>query len=158
MTLLSRLGISHAVLAATLALALGLLMVSHGRIYGLMGDVRERELASLDQEEAVYRAAWAVELAARQGATACEHGMPTADPVRALATAMTRLRGLPIASTSSLRPVATRYLAFAGRVVAAPDPCAVLRGTTARQERLALDEEATEAWISRSYELHRAIH
>jgi two-component system sensor histidine kinase GlrK len=168
MTLRAQLAISHTVLACTLAVALALVMVSHGRIYRLLGDVRERELAVLDEEETLYRAAWQVELAARQAGAACERGDDSAAPMRLLEAVTERLGGvlgehLPGRfgdgkhGSGQLWVVASGYRDFARRILSASDRCVALRAPATAHERTKLDEEMTEAWIVRSYELHHAI-
>jgi two-component system sensor histidine kinase GlrK len=160
MTLRAQLAISHTVLACTLALALALLMASHGRIYRLMGEVRERELMVLDEEEALYRAAWQVELTVRQEGAACQRGeAPNVSGEAELAALGDRL-GERLGGghrPGRLWAVASCYRDFARRIAAAPDRCAALLATATEQQRMKLDEDMTEAWIVRSYELHHAI-
>lgn len=155
--LVVRIAISHAVLAAMLAVALLLLLTSHRRIYSLMDDVRQRELAMLDQEEDLYRAFWGIDLAAHQATRSCELGGQGDEADRLLARSRAELDRVaaPLASPR-LRQVADRYAAFAARVLSG-DSCQVLRSLgTAHKMRL-LHEEATAAWMARSFELHRAI-
>jgi two-component system sensor histidine kinase GlrK len=152
---------SHTVLALILAGALGLALAALGEIHGLMGAVREQQLGALSETEELHRAGWAIEVAARHAIEACERGAADTEvaatieaPLHALRDTMRRFG--PRADRRVLAAVA-RYERFAAAVVAR-DTCAALRSPDTRRERLRLDEDLTDVWIDRLFELHHAIY
>ncbi len=159
MRLATRLLGSHTALAGVLLLALAVTVVSLARMTSWITEVRDREFETLGDEEEVYRAAWAIEVAARHGITACENRQPE------VAMALQRLaRGalderlarqrIPLPRRLQL-PVAG-YRDFA-RGLTEENLCARLLDPASRIRRTALDEELTDAWIERVRELHRVI-
>ena len=160
MRLVSRLILSHVALAGLLVAALVVMLVTLGDIHRQVREVRERDLETIDEEEEVHRAAWAIEVAARHGSDACEHGTTNA-LVRAtfLAPRQTleeKIRTKGPSASRAIRESAQRYLALADDFLGV-DTCTRLRAPEPRKERLRLDETMTDAWIARLYELHRAL-
>lgn len=158
--LLTRLASSHAALAVLLSIALAVAVFTFFDFVRQVRAVREADLATIDEEEAVYRAAWAIEVAARHGASAC-------DAAEGEGAVGARLAGVESQLSESLRlyghiasprlvATARKYEALA-RDLRRPGTCAALRNPTGLAARLALDEELTDAWIARAYELHRRL-
>jgi len=160
MRLLNRLVLSHTVPVLVMLVALGVLLGSLARITAALGEVRDVELGSVHQEEALHRAGWAVEVAMRHGAVACEEGRPSAEVaasieqrVSAIDTMLGRESRL---DQSALTQIIRGYAKLGSRVSAA-GTCETLLADATRKERERLDEELTDAWISRMFELHRAV-
>lgn len=150
---------SHAALALLAIVAL--VVPVGGLLYtrSLVSRVIDVEMLDVDAEEAVHRAAWQVEVAARRASRLCLAD-PSVDPAtivpdivaadRALEAALARHGGR--ANPRLLRP-ARAYHALVAAV--AGDACSALGRVAAA--RLALDEELTDAWIEQLRALHRAI-
>lgn len=159
MRLVTRLGLSHAALAITLAAALAAMLAALGAIQSQVREVLERDLATIDEEEAIYRAAWAVEVAARHALDDCESGVPVETVTAALVAARTgladalRLKGAE--ASPVIRDAVTPYLALADDSMV--DTCKHVNDAEMRKRRLLLDERLTDAWIARVYKLHRAL-
>lgn len=125
----------------------------------LLSRITDVEMRSLDAEEAIHRAAWQVEVAARHASRACLVD-PRVDPAtlvpdivaadRALERSLARYGAQ--AAPRLLRP-ARRYHEIVHGIEA--DTCPALARVAA--DRLALDEELTDAWIDRLRALHGAI-
>ncbi|MFT3765407.1 MAG: HAMP domain-containing sensor histidine kinase [Minicystis sp.] len=161
MRLVTRLVLSHVLLAAILSVALAFTLVSLVRLTALVGEIQARNVGDLVQEERLHRAAWEIEVAARHGIVACEHDRAAEPGV------VTRMRaahdGLVSAlwshapdASDSVRRGAQAYLAFADRVLAR-DTCAALLDAASRSERLELDEDLTNAWIARMHAVRVAL-
>ncbi len=160
MRLVTRLVASHAMLAAVLIGALALVLASLGDIYRQVRDVRERDLATIDEEEDLHRAAWAIEVAARHGIDNCENGLEESlveqtfvAPKRVLEETI-RLKGN--AASKPIRDTVQRYVKLTEDLMRG-DTCAHLRAPESRRQRLRLDEDLTNAWIARIYELHQRL-
>ncbi|AKT39671.1 HAMP domain-containing sensor histidine kinase [Chondromyces crocatus] len=160
MRLLTRLVLSHAVLVLVM---LGALAVVLGSLAGITSSLQELlggETVSLRREATLHRAAWAVELAMRHGDDACAQGVPW-DDVGAKITH--RLAALDAELGEPARPTGGTMLAaidgyrrLARRVVA-EGTCAGLVAPASQTERERLDEQLTDAWIQRIFELHDAV-
>jgi len=160
MRLVSRLVLSHALPVGVMVCALVVMLGSLARISSSLKEVRDAELGSLNTEEDVHRAAWAVEVAIRHSAVDCEHGRSSEDAALVIRRRARELDAVLEAADkpvrgSMLEPV-RGYQALASRV-SAGDTCADLTTTTTRLERERLDEKLTDAWISRMFELHSAL-
>lgn len=160
MRLVSRLILSHAALAGLLVAALAVMLYTLTDIHRQVREVRERDLETIDEEEEVHRAAWAIEVTARHGIAACEAGTSNAD-VQATFAAPRRnleekIRSKGPSASQAMREAAQRYAALADDLMG-PDTCTRLRAPNSRKERLRLDETLTDAWIARLYELHRNL-
>ncbi len=160
MRLVNRLILSHGLLASILAAALVVAMLTLVNLYRQVRAVRESDLALIGEEEALYRAAWAIEVTARDAVRACEEGR-SAPTVRALFVEPERGLELALASHGKVaaRPVATtalRYLDLV-RELTPTDTCQRLRTAAHHALRLELDEALTDEWIARTYELHRQL-
>ncbi len=160
MRLVTRLVLSHAALAAILVAALAVMIASLGEIGRQVRDVRERDLATIDEEEDLHRAAWAIEVAARHAIAACENGKPEKDVEASLAAPTKVLRETIAAkgeaANPALRATLERYLKL-GEDLIKGDTCEKLRMPGSRNARLRLDEDLTNVWIARLYELHRSL-
>jgi len=125
----------------------------------LVSHITDVEMRNLDAEEAIHRAAWQVEVASRRASRECLVN-PHVDPSsivpdivaadRALDVALTRHQSR--AKSRLLRP-ARRYHDIVGGI--GTNTCQVLSQIAA--DRLALDEELTDAWIDQLRALHGAI-
>jgi two-component system sensor histidine kinase GlrK len=125
----------------------------------LVSHITDVEMRNLDAEEAIHRAAWRVEVAARRASRACLVD-PHLDPAtivpdivaadRALDETLARYASR--AKSGLLRP-ARRYHHIIDGI--GTDTCQVLGRIAA--DRLALDEELTDAWIDQLRALHGAI-
>lgn len=160
MRLVTRLRLSHATLAVTLVAALGAMLVALGAIRSQVREVVERDLATIDEEEELYRAAWAVEVAARHGLDDCELGGDAAPVLTRITAAKDALvEKLQIKGPEAsplIKEAVTPYLALASDVTAG-NTCSNLRAQQFRKRRLALDEHLTDAWIARLYLLHKNL-
>lgn len=160
MRLVNRLALSHGVLGLVLSAALAVTIFTLVDLYRQVRTVRESDLATIDEEEALYRAAWKVEVTARHGGDACELGGTDAvvgatfhEPERVLRQAIkdnAQIASRPFATTAG------RYLELVASLTRA-DTCRLLRSPENRAARLKLDEDLTDAWIARLYELHRRL-
>jgi len=160
MRLVNRLALSHGVLGMVLSAALAVTIFTLVDLYRQVRAVRESDLATIDEEEALYRAAWKVEVAARHGVDACELGATDAvvgatfrEPERILRQAIqdnAAIASRPFATTAG------RYLELVASLTR-DKACQLLRSPESRAARLKLDEDLTDAWIARLYELHRRL-
>lgn len=156
----TRLGITHGVLAAFVFILF--LITSQGllRMLGLISDIRDTRLSSVDADEELHRAAWSVEVAVRHGNAACESGADDATALPAVlsarATLSEVLSGRAAASPQRLRQTAFRYVALADGAQNG-STCAYLRAPHTDALRAQLDEEMTNAWIERLHEVHADI-
>ncbi len=160
MRLVTRLIFSHVTLAGVLVAALVVMLATLVDISRQVREVRERDLATIDEEEELHRAAWAIEVAARHGNDACESGVAE-EVVEATFTAPRaaleeKIRTKGDAASRLMREAALRYLKLTEDVMSG-DTCSKLRAPTSRRERLRLDETMTDSWIARLYELHRTL-
>ncbi len=160
MRLVSRLVLSHALPVGVMVGALLVMLGSLARISSSLKEVRDAELGSLNTEEAVHRAAWAVEIAVRHSAVDCEHGRSSE---AAASVIRRRLRELDAVIESAGKPVRESmldpvrgYQELASRL-SEGNTCGDLLATTTRLERERLDEKLTDAWILRTFELHTAL-
>lgn len=160
MRLVTRLIFSHVTLAGVLVAALVVMLATLVDISRQVREVRERDLATIDEEEELHRAAWAIEVAARHGNDACESGaeedavQSTFAVPRALLAEKIRTKGEAVSRL--MRDAALRYLKLTEDVMSG-DTCSKLRSPISRRERLRLDENMTDSWIARLYELHRSL-
>lgn len=160
MRLSSRLLVSHTVLAGVLLAALGVAVASLVRMTALISEVRDEELGSIADEQEVHGAAWGVEVAVRQAIVACEQRSDHAAADARLRAGLARLDAVLARRRGPIpvhlaRPV-RGYRAFVVRHLGA-DACDRVRAPDSREARLALDEDLTNAWIARTYELNRAV-
>jgi two-component system sensor histidine kinase GlrK len=161
MRLVTRLVLSHGALAAILLGALAIMLAAVGQIARQVYEVCEVDLATIDEEEDLHRAGWGIEVAARHAIAACDEDV--VDETRLAASLATGRAALAdtIASKGAsanraVLDVAERYLALADDLIAG-DICAKVKAPTSRKQRLQLDEDLTNAWIARLYELHRHL-
>ncbi|UQA58683.1 HAMP domain-containing sensor histidine kinase [Polyangium aurulentum] len=160
MRLVSRLVLSHAFPVGLMVGAILFVLGSLAQITSSLKEVRDAELGSLHTEEAVHRTAWAVETAMRHSAEDCEKGKPSEVAGRFIHLRLRALDAQLAAAGSSVRDVmldpVRGYQRLASRV-SEGDTCADLLTATTRRERERLDEQLTDAWISRMFELHSAL-
>jgi two-component system sensor histidine kinase GlrK len=160
MRLLTRLVLSHAVLVLVMLCALAVVL---GSLAGLTSSLQELlggETVSLRREATLHRAAWAVELSMRHGDDACAQGVPW-DEVGAkieqrLAALDRELGEVPARSGDPMLSAIDGYRRLARRVVAG-GTCEVLVAQATQTERERLDEQLTDAWILRIFEVHDAL-
>lgn len=157
----TRLGLSHGVLVALLLVSAVVTNQGLLRMVGLITEIRDGHLLTVDAEEEVHRSAWQVELALRHGETSCEAGGDEGAVRGALAEARAGLVGAlerhGARSPAVLRTAAQRYLMPADAALG-PDTCRYLSSPSADRLRAELDEELTDAWIDRLHELHSDIN
>lgn len=158
--LATRLAIDNAVLGGLLLVLLAVMLVGLLRVQTMITDIRESRLSSLDAEEALHRAAWGIEVALRHGESACELDPEGAAPTATIASARGEFGAVydrtAERAPARLRTAVERYRALADRALAAPG-CPFLLARETGTERIALDEELTNAWIDRLHELHTDI-
>lgn len=156
----TRLGLSHGVLVALLLVVLGVTLQGLVRMRGLLLEIGEKGLSSVDAEEELHRATWKIEVAMRHGRATCEQA-PRDNGVRvAMSTTRATFQDVlehqtkgPVGPGSLLATV-QKYRLLADEAEATSDLCAFLLSPATDQRRAALDEELTDAWIDRLSELH----
>ena len=160
LSLAARLGLSHGVLVAILLLLLIVTLQGLFRMVGLISEIRDQRLSSLDDEEQLHRAGWAVELAARRAESQCTDPQLEGQVRDTLAAARAKL-DQTLAEHGKAAPVrlllaVQRYRELADTGLREPT-CAYFRSPKTDLQRLALDEELTDVWIDRMHELHTEI-
>jgi two-component system sensor histidine kinase GlrK len=159
-TLARALTLSHGALALALLTTLSLGAFALRRIDRDLRELRDDELGAIDEQEALHRAMWTVEVAMRHAEDACERG--GSDPqirpslTRALDALREQDRHVGPHVGPDMRAMGLRYEALALRALEGP-ACDTLRSSVERARRSELDEQLTDLWISRSFELHREI-
>jgi two-component system, NtrC family, sensor histidine kinase GlrK len=158
--LATRLGITHGVLVAILAVLLVVTLQGLLRMLGVMTLISDQKLTSLDAEEELHRSAWGIEVALRHGRIACVEGRPeqlVRDRIGVARASFADVLGRRgTVATPPLRDAALRYAVFADEVLAA-STCEFLCRSSTEDRRAKLDEEMTDAWIDRLHELHADI-
>ena len=152
----TRLGINHGVLVALLMSALLVTLQGLIRMLGVITEIRDQHLSSIDTEEEVHRAAWEIEVGLRRGRQTCYERHADEEVRGMLSTARERLKDTMTThgANASLRLVdpASRCLNLANAL--ATSTCAFLLAPEAETRRAELDEELTDAWIDRLQELY----
>lgn len=160
MRLVMRLVLSHTLPVTVIACALAVVLASLAQITSSLKEVRDAELGALESEEAVHRAGWAVEVAMRHGAEQCEKGQTSTSAAaliqRSVTELETRLRSSDKSANETIVEPVRGYLTLASRVMG-DDTCRQLVLPAIRSERERLDEQLTNAWISRMFDLHSAM-
>lgn len=160
LSLAARLGLSHGVLVAILLLLLIVTLQGVFRMVGLITEISEQRLSSLHSEEQLHRAGWAVELAARRAESQCMD--PSAEStVRDALTAASAKLGRALAQHGQAAPAqllsaVQRYQSLAETGLRG-STCAYFRSPQTDALRLSIDEELTDVWIDRLYQLHSEI-
>lgn len=155
--LATRLGITHGVLALLLLVLLVATMQGLVRIVGHISDVRGGG-SSIDDEEALHRAAWAIEVTVRHGRIACAGG-GDGEPVRKkleTSRAELLLRSARPGIPQPLMAATAAYGTLAESAIRG-DTCATLLLPETDALRARLDEELTNAWIDRLHDVHTDI-
>lgn len=160
LTLAARLSLSHGVLVAILLLLLIVTLQGLFRMVGLISEISDHRLSTLDDEEQLHRAGWAVELAARRAESQCTDPGAEGRVRESLAAARAQLdRALSThgqAAPPRMLAAVRRYLELADTGLRQPT-CAYFRSPETDLKRLAFDEELTEVWIARMHQLHADI-
>ncbi|HEU4409602.1 MAG TPA: HAMP domain-containing sensor histidine kinase [Polyangiaceae bacterium] len=157
----TRLALSHGVLVALLLVSA--LVTNQGllRMVGLITEIRDGHLLTVDAEEEVHRSGWRVELALRHGETNCGAGADEAGVRAAVAEAraglVDALARHGAQAPPVLRDAARRYLGMADAALG-PDTCRYLGAPSTDRLRAELDEELTDVWIDRLHVLHSDIN
>lgn len=160
LSLAARLGLSHGVLVVILMLLLIGTLQGIFRMVGLISEISDQRLSSLDAEEELHRAAWAVELVARHAENRCIDQAAESGVREALTKARGKLveviqtRGR--AAPAQLLAAVQRYRVLADTGLREPT-CAYFRSPQTDAQRLELDEELTNVWIARLHLLHAEI-
>jgi len=160
LSLAARLGLSHGVLVVILLLLLIGTLQGIFRMVGLITEISDERLSSLDSEEELHRAGWAVELAARHAESQCRD--PTAESdvreelMRARAKLEQAIQTHGTAAPAQLLAAVQRYRVLADTGLREPT-CAYFRSPQTDAQRLKLDEELTNVWIARLHQLHAEI-
>jgi two-component system, NtrC family, sensor histidine kinase GlrK len=153
----TRLGIAHGVLVALLLIVLVVTLQGLLRMLGVITEIRDERLSTVDAEEDLHRSAWTIEVALRHGGSACAAGENEAKVRETIASARDGLRAILVGNrgraNERLRLGAERYDALADAALAS-STCAFLLAQSTEDARVALDEEMTDAWIDRLHELH----
>jgi len=156
--LATRLGITHGVLATLVLVLLVATLQGLVRMVGLISDVRD-ESSSIDAEESLHRAAWAIEVTVRHGRIACSRG-EDGTAIRAKLAAsreeLVRRRSARADIPQPLMVATGNYLDLADGAVKG-DTCAYLLLPETDALRARLDEELTNAWIDRLHDVHENI-
>lgn len=159
--LVTRLLLSYALLALILVAALSFCVSGLVRVNDLVNSLRREEIAALEAEQRVHRAAWELEVAARWAVVVCEQ--PNPDPVAVIArlrTARERLEESLATHAGLVREdvlaSARGYRDYALEIERSPT-CAEVLSIPLRKARFALDEKLTYAWNDRMGELRLAI-
>lgn len=155
----TRLGITHGLLVALLLVLLGGTQQGLLRMLGLIVDISDNRLSTVDMEEDIHRRAWAIETRFRHAPALCANAGDEA--VRtdlkkdrdALADAARREEQR---TPPPLRSAAQRYIDLADDALSKPT-CEFVVSEAATTRRLLLDEELTNAWIDRLQDLHGDI-
>ncbi len=158
MTLFTRLLISHWGPVAILAIALVLVLSALFRISVVLTTLRESELASLQDEGRLHRAAWELDVEMRHGQLACAHGEPAQRVQARLEQRFAALTGAhdKLGRSTPLAATVEGYLRLGTRVLAG-NPCTNLLTQDIQTERSELDERMTNFWVARLEELHLAV-
>lgn len=158
--LASRLAIDNAILGGLLLVLFAVMLLGLLRMQAMITEIRDTRLSTLDAEEALHRAAWNIEVALRHGESACETDAANAAPNGKIATALETFEGVYQRTAARapvrLRAAVDRYRRLAEGAHDHPG-CAFLLARETASERIALDEELTNAWIERLHELHTDI-
>jgi two-component system, NtrC family, sensor histidine kinase GlrK len=157
--LATRLGITHGVLAFFALVLLVATLPGLVRIIGLVSAVRDGGLSSIDAEESLHRAAWAIEVAVRHGRAACAEGGADESIRRKLETSRVELvnrREARADLPQALLVATASYRDLADAAVKA-DTCAFLLLPETDALRARLDEDLTNAWIDRLHYVHSNI-
>jgi two-component system, NtrC family, sensor histidine kinase GlrK len=155
--LAARLAMDNAVLGGLLLVLFGVMFVGLLRMQSTLTEIRDSRLSTIDAEEELHRAAWRIEVTLRHAENACDAGVATDRQQRDIVDARASLASV-YARTASRAPqrlvdAVDRYRALADRAVAEPG-CAFVAAHETATQRLAVDEELTNAWIERLHELH----
>jgi two-component system, NtrC family, sensor histidine kinase GlrK len=157
MRLFTHLVISHSTPVIVVTLALALMLAALVRISMVLATLNEAELAVLQEESHLHRAAWALDVAMRHGQTDCANGVAGAEVGQRIEPAVAQLRtAVERAAAGAMRDVAEGYLDTASGVVKG-DACEGLLGTPLQTRRAQLDEQLTDLWVARLDELHAAV-
>lgn len=160
MRLVSRLALSHTVPVGVMACALVVVLALLAQITSSLKEIRDVELGALESEEAIHRAAWSVEVAMRHGAESCEKGQSSSAVATSIRERLDLLQEQLRSSGKSpneiiVTPIRS-YVSLASRAVQG-DACQILVSPATHHEREKLDEQLTDAWISRMFDLHSVM-
>jgi two-component system, NtrC family, sensor histidine kinase GlrK len=157
MRLSTRLGIAHGVLVALLLILLVVTLQGLLRMLGVITEIRDERLSTVDAEEDLHRSAWGIEVALRHGGVACAAGGDETMVRERILAAHAELRRVLVGgadhANERLRTGARRYDELA-RAALDTTTCPFLVKQATDDLRAALDEEMTDAWIERLHELH----
>jgi two-component system, NtrC family, sensor histidine kinase GlrK len=160
MRLVSRLALSHTLPVGVMACALVVVLALLAQITSSLKEIRDVELGSLESEESIHRAAWAVEVAMRHGAENCEKGQSSANVAAGirerLETLQIQLRSSAKTPNEIIVAPGRAYVTLASRAVD-EDTCQFLIEPSTHRARERLDEQLTDAWISRTFDLHSVM-
>ncbi len=154
--LATRLGLTHGILASLVFLVLIATMQGLVRMVGLISDIRDEGLSSVDAEESIHRAAWAIEVTVRHGRIACSKGSDgraVRDSLVSSRDALVRHRASHPQVPQALLHATAGYLELANASTTG-DTCAYLLLPETDAFRARLDEELTNAWIDRIHDVH----
>lgn len=145
-------------MAGPLLAALTLSFIGLVHVTQRLAHLREGQLASLDAEEEIYRAAWEIEVTVRHARTQCARGeVPEAFGAK-LAGTRAELAELAThhPAEANLRSATERYVALADELASDPT-CEHLLSAVLDSRRNALDEDLTNVWGERRRELHAIL-
>ncbi|HEX6244257.1 MAG TPA: hypothetical protein VFZ61_25245, partial [Polyangiales bacterium] len=152
---------SHGVIAAILISAVAITVWGLIAMNAAIAEIKNQYLDDFEEEEQMHRAAWAIETEARHGALACERsegaGPAAGERLRRASRQLSdMLRRHAHQVSPAMARAAHRYQRF-GEQVGSGDVCTDLRDPGLARQRLQLDEELTDSWISKLRELRLAI-
>ncbi|WP_394842139.1 HAMP domain-containing histidine kinase [Pendulispora brunnea] len=153
----TRLAVNHGVLIALLVIALLVTLQGVIRMLGIITDIRDQYLSSIDEQEEIHRSAWQVEVALRHAHFECQSERQEIDVHRAVLLARDGLNAVlakyRVRAPRRLLTSAERYLELADRATSG-DTCAFALDPKTDEQRTALDEELTDAWMDLVHKLH----
>lgn len=159
MRLFTRLLIGHSAPVLVVTAALGLTLVALLRMTAVLETISDTELAALHKESMLHRASWSIDVALRQGESACRAARQDKQVGRRIEQAARALReALQNAPNADLpmQQVAGGWLAIATDVQNG-DVCDKLRHPAFEEKRSQLDDRLTDLWAGRLTELHAAV-
>jgi two-component system, NtrC family, sensor histidine kinase GlrK len=119
------------------------------------------ELGTIDVEATLHRAGWGADVSMRRGLVACQQGLGEAAAVAIVRERTAPLRALLArdgavdAANPTMVDIAHRYLRLLDELE--PVSCARLADPAMQKRRSMLDEELTDAWVTRLKELNEAV-
>lgn len=159
MRLFTRLLIGHSAPVLVVTVALALTLAALLRMTAVLKTVSNTELVALHKEGVLHRGCWSIDVAMRQGESACSAHPADAEAAGMIERAAADLRRI-IADTPSasvgMREVADGWLDIAEEVLNG-NVCAALQSKSLQVRRSRLDDQLTDLWGDRLNELYAGV-